>query len=221
MGDEHETVWAEIDRARRGDSEARSLFAHRYEPVVRAYLVARWRGTPLLGDVDDAVQEVFVDFLNGALERADPDRPFRPFLYGVVRIVALRTEERRSRDRAVRLESTHAGAIEADEDAASVVFDRVWAASLVREARRVQAANAAGDPAALRRVELLELRFGGGMPIREIAERFGEEPTRVHRQYGQARVEFLRALREVVRGHHPGGADDVDAECRRLLAYFA
>jgi len=221
MGDPADTVWAEIDRARRGDPGAKSQFAHRYQPAVRAYLLARWRGTPLLGDVDDALQEVFVDFLSGALDRADPDRPFRPFLYGVARIVALRTEERRARDRGVRLDSEHAQAIETDEDAASVVFDRAWADTLVKEAKVVQARNASSAEAAMRRVELLELRFGEGLPIREIAERFGEDPGRVHRQYAQARREFLRALREVVRRHHAGSNGGVDAECRRLLACFA
>jgi len=221
VSDTQDTVWAVIDRARRGDGEARSLFANRYEPVVRAYFVARWRGTPLSWDVDDALQEVFVDFLNGALQGVDPERPFRPFLYGVARIVALRTEERRARDRGVTLESEHVQALESDNDAASVVFDRAWAEALVREAKVLQAASAGGDEAATRRVELLELRFGEGLPIRSIAQRFGEDPDRVHRQYAQARLDFLRALREVVRRHHGGAEGGVDAECSRLLACFA
>jgi RNA polymerase sigma factor (sigma-70 family) len=224
VSDTQDTVWAVIDRARRGDGEARSLFAHRYEPVVRAYFVARWRGTPLSGDVDDALQEVFVDFLNGALDGVDPERPFRPFLYGVARVVALRTEERRARDRGVALESEHVQALESDDDAASVVFDRAWAEALVQEAKALQAKSASGNEAARRRVELLELRFGEGLPIRSIAQRFGEDPDRVHRQYAQARLDFLRALREVVRRHHAGGEGaegGVDAECSRLLACFA
>ena len=221
VGDASDTVWIEIDRAKRGDGDAQSLFAHRYEPVVRAYLVARWRGSPLIGDVDDALQEVFLDFLNGALERADPDRPFRPFLFGVVRNVALRVEERRARNRAVQLESEHARALKSDDAAASRIFERAWAETLVQEAKDLQARRAASDDAAARRVELLEMRFGDGLPIRTIAERFGEDPDRVHRQYAQARLEFLRALREVVRRHHGAAASGIDAECRRLLACFA
>jgi RNA polymerase sigma factor (sigma-70 family) len=221
VGDTRDTVWAVIDRVQRGDGEARNLFAHRYEPVVRAYLVARWSGTALLGDVDDALQEVFLQLLDGALERVDPERPFRAFLFGVARIVALRTEERRARDRSVGLDSEHAGAIESGDDAASVVFDRAWAETLVQEAKALQAENAAGDEAATQRVELLELRFGEGLPVRAIARRFGEEPDRVHRQYTQARLDFLRALREVVRRHHAGAEGDLDAECSRLLACFA
>ena len=221
MGDADDTVWLEIDRAQRGDGEAQSLFARRYEPVVRAYLAARWRGTPLVDDVDDALQEVFVDFLNGALKRADPQRPFRPFLYGVVRNVALRVEERRARKRAVPLESEQAHAIASDDAAASQVFDRAWAEALVQEAKDLQAQKASSNEAAARRVKLLEMRFGDRLPIRTIAEQLGEDPDRVHRQYAQARLEFLRALREVVRHHHGGATSGIDAECRRLLACFA
>jgi RNA polymerase sigma factor (sigma-70 family) len=221
VGDAGDTIWNEIERARRGDGDAQSLFTRRYEPVVRAYLVARWRGSPLDGEVDDALQEVFVDFLNGALARADPDRPFRPFLYGVVRNVALRFEERRARNRAVPLESELTRALEADDAAASRIFERAWAEALVQEARDLQARRASSDEAASRRVELLEMRFGDRLPIRTIAERFGEAPDRVHRQYAQARLEFLRALRSVVRRHHGGAAGGIDEECRRLLACFA
>jgi len=216
-----DTIWIEIDRARRGEGDALSLFAHRYEPVVRAYLAARWRSSRLLGDVDDTVQEVFVDILNGALRRADPDRPFRPFLYGVVKNVALRVEERQARNRAVQLESEGARALESDDATASQIFERAWAETLVQEAKDLQARRASSDEAAARRVELLELRFGDRLPIRTIAERFGEDPDRVHRQYAQARLEFLRALREVVRRHHGVSANGVEAECRHLLACFA
>ena len=221
MGDAGDTVWGEIERAKGGDGEARDLFARRYEPVVRAYLAARWRGSPLVGDVDDALQEVFVDFLDGALERADPDRPFRPFLYGVARNVALRIEERRARNRNVPLESEHARTLESDDAGASQVFERAWAEALVQEAKNLQAEWASSDEAASRRMELLEMRFGDRLPIRTIAERFGEDPDRVHRQYAQARLEFLRALRDVVRRHHGAAASGIDEECRRLLACFA
>lgn len=215
-----DTIWVEIDRAKRGEGDARSLFAHRYQPIVRTYLAARWRGSPLSDDVDDATQEVFVDFLNGALERADPDRPFRPFLYGVARNVALRFEEQRARNRATQLESEHVRAIHADDAAASQVFDRAWAESLMQDARDLQAKNASADPVALQRVKLLKMRFGEGLPLREIAKRLDEAPERVHRQYAQAQVEFLRALREIVRRHHGQLEDGIDAECQRLLTCF-
>jgi hypothetical protein len=68
-------------------------------------------------------------------------------------------------------------------------------------------------------VELLRLRFNDGLPIREIAVRWGEEAARLHHEYATARDEFQSALREVVAFHHPGTAPgEVDQACRELLA---
>jgi DNA-directed RNA polymerase specialized sigma24 family protein len=65
--------------------------------VIR-YLAARWRGSHLRPDLDDAVQEVFVECFRqgGALEAAGDGRvpSFRAFLCGVVRNVAHRFESR-------------------------------------------------------------------------------------------------------------------------------
>jgi RNA polymerase sigma-70 factor (ECF subfamily) len=77
----------------------RQELARRYLGVVRAYLAARWRGAALRDDLDDAVQEVFVECFRqgGALEAAGADRvpSFRAFLYGVIRNVARRFESPR------------------------------------------------------------------------------------------------------------------------------
>jgi len=88
-----------IEAAATGAAGAREQFARSYAPVVRAYLAARWAGSPALQDLDDAVQDVFVECLKsgGVLDRADPARAggFRAFLYGVIRNVARRAEEGR------------------------------------------------------------------------------------------------------------------------------
>ena len=67
------------------------------EPVIRAYIAARWTKLGLDLDVDDACQDVFVECFraNGPIYRADRTAPsgFRAFLYGVVRNVARRIEE--------------------------------------------------------------------------------------------------------------------------------
>jgi RNA polymerase sigma-70 factor (ECF subfamily) len=115
----------------------------RYAPVVRAYLAVRWRGSELLRELDDTVQDVLIECLRdgGVLERAQADRPggFRAFLYGALRKVALRTEARRARQRArepgavVDLQRIPGG-----EEALSRVYDRAWAKSVVREAAERQ-----------------------------------------------------------------------------------
>ena len=106
----------------------------------------------------------------------------------------------------------------AESEALSSVFEREWAASLLKQARALQAERAAaGGEAAVKRVELLRLRFEEGLPIREIAVRLSEDADRLHHEYAKAREEFREALREVVNFHHPGTKAETDAECARLL----
>jgi len=215
------TCWTVIRGAAEGKREDRELFARRYTPVVRAYLGARWRGSPLLAELDDATQEVFLDCFReqGALGRADPARgvAFRAFLRGIVRNVARRCEEGRGRGRERQPPSSEFE-VEAREERLSRVFDRAWARSLMQEAaaRHAGMAHAQGD-GAVRRVELLRLRFHEGMPIREIADLWDADAATLHREYAKARREFKRALLEVVAFHHPGSAEDVERECAELL----
>lgn len=221
-----DTRWTVIRDAAAGNVAAREAFARRYLPAVKAYLGTRWRSSPLLSEVDDAAQEVFVECFReaGALERVDPEREggFRAFLYGVVRNVARRHETRRARRRAKeRSPGPELEQTEADEPALSEAFDRAWALSVMRQAGARQIEHARGNGAdALKRVDLLRLRIVEGKPIREIARTWGEDPTHLHREYARARREFRRALREIVAGVHPGPPEAIEAECRHLLDHF-
>jgi RNA polymerase sigma-70 factor (ECF subfamily) len=217
------TCWTVLRDAAAGACAAREAFAGRYEPTVRAYLAARWKGSPLVQELDDAVQEVFVECLRqgGGLERARPDRPggFRAFLYGLVRNVALRFEQRRAKGQARRRgESVEVDAVPAREDTLSHVFDRAWARAVVREAaaRQAERADAVG-PAARRRVELLRLRFHEGLPIREIARLWHDDPATLHREYARGRDEFKAALLEVMAFYHPDSPVRAERECAELL----
>jgi RNA polymerase sigma factor (sigma-70 family) len=219
-----DTCWTLIEGAARGPGEARETFASRYLPSVRAYLRARWRDPSLRQEVDDAAQEVFLDLLRegGALARVDPGRPggFRAYLRGVVRTVALRVETREARRHARgEWHPPDLDALPADDESLSRTFDREWARTVVREAgfRHEKRARAAGD-AAMQRREILRLRFQEGVPIREIAERWGTDPARLHHDYARARAEFLEALVAVVSAYHPGPPGEVRRECEHLLA---
>jgi RNA polymerase sigma factor (sigma-70 family) len=203
------TCWTDIRDAADGDRDARGLFALRYEPIVRAYLKARWRGSERHQYVDDAAQEVFVECFRtgGVLDRLDPQRPsgFRAFLYGVIRVVALRIEAApaRAKDR-IPAADFDLQQVPHDETSISVAFDRAWARALLKEAAERQASEAKqAGAAAVRRVELLRLRFHDGLPIREIARRWGCDADAVHREYARAREEFRAALSDVVAYHHP------------------
>ncbi len=94
-----------------------------------------------------------------------------------------------------------------------------WARSLLREAARRQKDHACrSGAAALRRVELLRLRFHDGLPIRAIAARWQIEAATLHHDYAKERQEFKTALAEVVRFHHPGTAAEIEHECVNLLS---
>src|SRR5262245_43586495 len=166
------TCWTVIRAAAAGSPADRDELARRYLAVVRAYLGARWRGSELRPDLDDAVQEVFVEFFRagGALEAAGAGRVpgFRAFLHGVVRNVARRFESRPVRAAAPLPE------IPANEEGLSQLFERTWAQALMAEAARLQRRQAGErGPEAVQRVELLRLRFEENLPMRAVAERWG------------------------------------------------
>jgi RNA polymerase sigma-70 factor (ECF subfamily) len=213
-----------IHAAAAGRAGDREQFARRYGPVVRAYLASRWRSSPCLAELDDAAQEVFVECFRqgGALQRAERGLGggFRPFLFGVVRNVALRCEAQRGRRREQQPpDSLDLSGVPDAEASLSHVFDRAWARALLREAGRLQGQQArqAGE-AACRRLELLRLRFHEGLPIREIARRWGADAAALHHEYARARQEFKAALLQIVAFHHPGSPAEVEQECANLLA---
>jgi RNA polymerase sigma-70 factor (ECF subfamily) len=224
MPDPESTRWTVIRDAAKGDEAARSHFARRYEPVVRAYLSARWHHAPVGAETDDAVQEVFLECFRegGALKAVDSQRPggFGAFFYGVMRNVARRYEaaRRKAREKGADVELD---AIEADDETLSRVFDRAWASVLLKEAAWLQAERARekGEDA-VRRVDLLSLRFEDGLPIREIARRWDVEPDWLHHQYARARDEYKQALKEIVREHQGIGGEALEEECFRLLQFF-
>lgn len=216
MSTQESTCWTVIRAAAAGSPADREELARHYLPVVRAYLAARWRGSPLRPDLDDAVQEVFVECFRrgGALEAVEAGRvpSFRAFLYGVVRNVARRFESRPVRAAAALPE------IAADEESLSRLFERTWAQAIMTEAAQLQQQRASErGPEAVQRVELLRLRFEEGLHIRAIAERWGVAASELHRAYAKARQEFRATLLEVVAFHHPGSPAEVEEEAANLL----
>jgi len=222
---DEETCWTLIRAVAAGNERDRETFARVYQPVVRAYLGARWTQVRTLRqEIDDAVQEGFIDCLRpgGALERYDSEkgRGFRAFLYGIVRNVARRVEQRRARIRTRQEDSKSPLAAQpVDDESLGAAFDRSWARAILREAARRQRDQAAerGD-AAIERVQLLELRFNDGLSIREIARRWETDPARLHHVYATARKEFRRVLESLVNFHSPDAtSDQVRNESDHLL----
>lgn len=216
-----ETCWTLIRAVRDGNATARGDFVDRYLPAVRAYLRARWKGGPLISEVEDAEQEVFVRCFSdsGPLERVTVSNAggFRAFLYGICRNVAREMES--DRGRRGRQESTTMSQREGDDTRLSAIFDRAFARQVMREAReRFQEHSANGDARARRRYELLSLRFDEGLAIRDIAQRWNEDAALVHKEYARARREYREALYEVVAEQDPDRSrGDVEAAAKHLL----
>jgi DNA-directed RNA polymerase specialized sigma24 family protein len=216
MSTPESTCWTVIRAAAAGSAADREELARRYLGVVRAYLSARWRGAPLRHDLDDAVQEVFVECFRqgGVLQAAVDGRVpgFRAFLYGVVRNVARRFEGRAEPAAGPLPEMPD------DEPSLSRLFERAWAQAIMTEAAQLQRrlANERG-PEAVQRVELLRLRFEENLPIRTIAERQGVAAAELHHAYALARKEFKVALLAVVAFHLPGSPSEVEQEAASLL----
>jgi DNA-directed RNA polymerase specialized sigma24 family protein len=216
MSTSESTCWTVIRAAAAGSPSDREELARRYLGAVRAYLSARWRGSALRDDLDDATQEVFVECFRpgGAVEAAGAGRvpDFRAFLYGVARNVARRFEGRPARPAGPLPE------VAADEVTQSRLFDRAWAQVIMADAARLQRQRAAeAGPEAVRRVELLRLRFEEGLPIRAIAARWGADAARLHHAYALARQEFRAALLAVLAFHQPGSPAEIEQEAATLL----
>lgn len=210
------TCWTVIRAAAAGSVASREEMARRYLGVVRAALGSRWRGSLLSQDLEDAVQEVFIECFRegGALQAVGDGRvpQFRAFLFGIVRNIARRFESRPARGAALLTD------VAADEAGLSRVFDRKWAEAIMVEAaqrQRTQAAERGNE--ALQRVELLRLRFEEGLPIRTIAQRWGVDAARLHHDYAVARQEFKTALLEVIAFHHPASPAELENEAANLL----
>jgi DNA-directed RNA polymerase specialized sigma24 family protein len=221
------TCWTVIHGASAGNLEDRDEFVRRYSPVVRAYLEARWQSPSLRPLLDDGVQDVFIECFRegGVLGRADAARKggFRPFLFGVVRNVALRLEtglaKRRRREGGAAEGAVDLDAVPSPEDTLSVVFDRAWATALVQAAATIHADRARdGGADAMRRVDLLRLRFFEGLPIRDIARRWDASAATLHHEYAKARDEFREALRTVVAFDSAGPMPQIEGQIQTLFS---
>lgn len=227
MSRELETCWALIRGAAAGACDYRQRFCELYLPMVRTCLEARWRGRDLCADLDDAVQEVFVECLreHGAVESAvaGVEVGFRAYLLGTTRNVARRFEERWAREPGGPAHETPcAEELEALDASLSQAFDRAWLAAILNEARSLhrRRAEERGEDA-VRRFEILALRYSEGLPIREIARRWNVDPARLHRDCSRARDEFREALRETIAVHSPKSPEAAEHDFVELLGGWA
>lgn len=211
------TSWQLVVDAGQIGSTRASEFARRYGPVVRAYLATRWRTAVAESRIEDAMQDVFVECFRqgGVLSSVTKNRPrsFRGFLLGVTRNVARRIEKLRAHSREAALETDIVREVRDPGGNPRVEFERKWARSLIAAALQDAATSHPED----RVRELFELKFQHGLPIRDIAARWQQPVTDVHRIYARARRHFQESLKQVVAHHDCLDTDGIEEECRRLL----
>jgi RNA polymerase sigma-70 factor (ECF subfamily) len=92
-----------VRRTRDGDREAFGVLVARY---LRATLALAWEYAPSLDDAEDLVQEGFHRALRG-LDGFDTTRPFRPWLFTIVRNVARNAVARHARWNTVAIPDEH------------------------------------------------------------------------------------------------------------------
>lgn len=216
------TSWTLIHSAADGDRSAREEFVHRYLPLVRNYLRARWRESHLYCEVDDTTQEALLQCLRpgGALSSIGRlrNRDFRAYLYGIIRNVARMTERKEQRTRGVveaasELESDGAP----DDSGLSRVFDREWSRAMICEAVALQRTRLAESSAGQHRLELLRLRYEDEISIQKIADRVGQPMHTVARELIRAQDEFRATLVEVLEQHRGAPILEVEKDLRELF----
>jgi hypothetical protein len=221
------TCWGLIQGAANGGEAERSEFVLRYGHVARAYFEARWSHRAWKSESEDALQEVFIECFRagGVLERAcaNETQSFRAYFHGVLQNVARRLEADAQR----RLGPLASSAVDLDtvdgaQSTLSEVLDRAWARALLQEALQLQRAEAgAKGEREIARLDLLRLRFEEGLPIRDIAARWGKDPVLVQREYLAARRDFRSALATVLRRHRLGPELDVEDAFRQLRSLLS
>jgi RNA polymerase sigma factor (sigma-70 family) len=187
-------------------------------------------------DAEDLTQGFFADLIeNRAYARADQTRGrFRSFLLGTLKhFLAHARDHDRAQKRgggSVPVQLDEAAISEAETHAARCrkwsadgVFEREWAAALLRQAldRLAQEYAVAGKGALF---EALKVRLSGGataaVPYEEMATRLGRPATTLRSDVARLRVRYRAVLREEVSGTVVDPRD-VDEELRHLRQAMA
>lgn len=179
MADDELTLLA---RARALDDEALAEIHDRYyEPIFR-YVTFRVSNQQV---AEDLTSEVFVRLLSALRDHTAPQNTIRGWLYGVAFRVVNDFHRKQYRREEVQLNDGMAG--NAVEPLETVARRMSW--------REVRAAMA-GLTEAQR--EVIALRFGQEMPIRDVAQLLGKTEGAVKQLQARAIASLARTLKEMV-----------------------
>lgn len=195
-------------------------FCQRYGPLIRQCIQARWRGSALRHDVDDAIQDVFLAFLRpgGALQslRAIPPADADAYVRGVVRNTARMIERRAAQRKEVALDSDPA-TWRVCEDGTARVLDRAWVRGMLSQAL-AHLLDPRFSAVRQRRIHLLRLLHYSSLTPGEVASMAGLAPEAVHREMSRARRELRLSLLRQLQQHGGRAASQAERTLRELLS---
>ncbi len=152
------------------DNESLTEVHKLYYPAIFRYIALRVGGHEL---AEDLTSEVFVRLLNAVNERSAPSRTLRGWLYGVASRVVADFHRQRYREERVKVETLESSE---SNDPATVVSQR----------QTLKELSAALSQLTGEQQEVIALRFGSGMPIRQVAETIGKSEGAVKQLQARA-----------------------------------
>ena len=174
-----------VRRTREGDREAFGVLVTRY---LRPALALAWEYAPSLDDAEDLVQEGFHRALRG-LDGFDTGRPFRPWLFTIIRNVARNAVARHARWNPVAI----------PDDLASVEPDPLDLAYRMELRTRIDTGLDMLPPMQRACFRLCDIE---GFEGPEVATMLGVDPATVRTHRHRARAALRKALQRFNEERH-------------------
>lgn len=193
------THWSRLDALYgAAPDEAWQWFEERYRPLVRALLATWVRGA---GRAAAAESEFWgYLFMSRATQRADRERPFRAFLFGVLRNFSRRWL-------AAHAEELEPASMPAEASSPMAEFEaRLWVQAVVRNALLAMEAEHPGSAMVLRLFYGIEDGDAAREPLaaREVAARLGLNPQGIYMQLHRGRLRLRHWVEAELRAACPG-----------------
>jgi len=170
-----------LAKARSLDQEALGQIHDSYYEAIYRYLVYRVGNQQV---AEDLTSEVFIRLLSALRDHTAPEKTLRGWLYGVAFRVASDYHRKQYRRKNVELSDTIPSGV---ADPLDSVADKVtWQQVKVAIASLTDAQR-----------EVIALRFGNEMPIRDVAELLGKTEGAVKQLQARALASLARMLKEV------------------------
>ncbi len=152
------------------DNEALTEVHNLYYPAIFRYIAFRVGSHE---NAEDLTSEVFIRLLNAVNERSAPSRTLRGWLYGVASRIVADFHRQRFREERLKMES-HENSELSDP------------AKAVSQKQTLKELSTALNELTNEQQEVIALRFGSGMPIRQVAEAIGKSEGAVKQLQARA-----------------------------------